>query len=88
MGHGLAINGLACGGNSHQAIAQTALATGLVAGGDGVTAVFLVRYFTPVSFLLYGFIGMAVSVLTGLLCSLVMPAPKDLRGLTWKTLQR
>ena len=54
----------------------------------GVTAVFLVRYFTPVSFLLYGFIGMAVSVLTGLLCSLVMPAPKDLRGLTWKTLQR
>ncbi len=53
----------------------------------GVAAVFLVRYFTPVSFLLYGFIGMAVSVLTGLLCSLVMLGPKDLRGLTWQTRQ-
>ena len=52
----------------------------------GVAAVFLVRAFTPTSFLLYGFIGMAVSVGVALLCSFVPSEEKNLAGLTWQTL--
>jgi hypothetical protein len=42
---------------------------------------------TNVSFLLFGFIGMAVSVLVAWLVSLFMPAKvSDQKGLTWKQL--
>jgi len=50
----------------------------------GVAAVFAVRYLTDTSFLLYGFIGMAVSVAVGLLYSYIDVEHKDLQGLTWK----
>lgn len=62
-------------------IGGKAALTGFVAG---VVAVFLVRYCTPASFLLYGFIGMAVSVVVGYLCSFVLTEHRDLNGLTWK----
>lgn len=63
-------------------IGGKAALTGFLAG---VTAVFLTRYLTPTSFLLYGFIGMAVSVVTGYLMSFVFREEKNLKGLTWKT---
>lgn len=50
----------------------------------GVAAVFLLRYLTPVSFLLYGFVGMAVSVLVGYICSFFYKDNRDLSGLTWE----
>lgn len=40
------------------------------------------------SFLLYGFIGMAVSVTAALLVSLVLPDRNRQPGLTWRTLDR
>ena len=51
----------------------------------GVAAVFVVRAFTPVSFLLYGFIGMAVSVAVAWLLSFLMREETNLEGLTWQT---
>lgn len=50
----------------------------------GVSVVFLTRYLTPASFLLYGFIGMAVSVAVGYILSFIIHEEKDLNGLTWK----
>ena len=57
--------------------------TGFMAG---VAAVFAVRYLTPTSFLLYGAIGMGVSVLTGWLCSFLVREEKHVQGLTWQHL--
>lgn len=54
----------------------------------GVVAVFLTKYYTETSFLLYGFIGMAVSVLVAWLCSLAITEKKNLQGLTWSTLEQ
>lgn len=51
----------------------------------GVAAVFLTKYLTDTSFLLYGCIGMAASTLTGYLLSFVFTERRDLRGLTWRT---
>ncbi|MBQ2121960.1 MAG: sodium:solute symporter [Bacteroidaceae bacterium] len=51
----------------------------------GVVSVLLTKYFTDASFLLYGFIGMAVSVAVGLLCSYIIKEKQNLKGLTWKT---
>ena len=51
----------------------------------GVGGVLLTKYFTDASFLLYGFIGMAVSVAVGLLCSYIIKEKQNLKGLTWKT---
>ncbi len=55
---------------------------------SGVGAVFLTKYFTEASFLLYGFIGMAVSVLVALLFSYLLNEKRNLDGLTWKTLNK
>lgn len=54
----------------------------------GVLAVFLTKNYTETSFLLYGFIGMAVSVLVAWLCSFVLREQQSLKGLTWKTLDK
>ncbi len=54
----------------------------------GVAAVFLTKNLTETSFLLYGFIGMAVSVLVAWLCSFVLREQQNLKGLTWKTLDK
>lgn len=66
-------------------IGGRAALTGFVAG---VAAVFAVRGCTEVSFLLYGFIGMAVSLVVGLIFSYIFVESKDLRGLTWRQLRR
>ena len=62
--------------------AKSAL-TGFVCG---IMAVFCVKYFTNLNLLLYGCIGMVVSVAVGYLMSLISPNRKDLKGLTWKEL--
>ena len=64
-------------------IGGKAALTGFVCG---VTAVFVTKYCTEASFLLYGFISMLVSVLTALLASYVFKEPRGGKGLTWKTL--
>ncbi len=53
---------------------------------SGVIAVFIVKNCTDASFLLYGAIGMVVSVLVGLIFSYIFNEKQNLKGLTWKTL--
>jgi Na+/proline symporter len=49
----------------------------------------LIKIFTPVSFLLYGFLGIAISISIGYLVSLVTkPDEKVTRGLTYKSLNK
>lgn len=60
----------------------------LVGFVSGVVAVFLTRYLTDTSFLLYGFIGMFTSVLVGWLASLFMKERKPLPGLCWRTIDQ
>ena len=62
-------------------IGGKAALTGFLAG---VISVFLVRYLTDTSFLLYGFIGMAVSVTVGYMVSFFIKEKRNLEGLTWK----
>lgn len=50
----------------------------------GVAAVFLTRYLTDTSFLLYGFIGMFSSIIVGLICSCFIRESKSLAGLCWR----
>lgn len=54
---------------------------------SGVCAVFLTKYFTEASFLLYGAIGLVVSVMVALLISFVLKEARPADGLTWKTLR-
>ncbi len=54
---------------------------------SGVAAVFLVKNFSEASFLLYGAIGMVVSVLVAWICSFIFREQQNLKGLTWKTLE-
>ncbi len=54
----------------------------------GVCVVFLTRYLTDTSFLLYGFIGMFASVAVAWVCSFCLKEEKNLKGLCWKTIQR
>lgn len=55
---------------------------------SGVLAVFMTKQFTDASFLLYGAIGLLVSVSTGLLFSLILKEKRPAEGLTWKSLKR
>lgn len=55
---------------------------------SGVTAVFITKYATDASFLLYGFIGMAVSVCAALLTSYIINERRAEDGLSWQTLKR
>lgn len=52
----------------------------------GTAVVFYLNYCTPMSFLLFGFVGMVVSVLVALLISLFDREKREQPGLTWKTL--
>ena len=54
----------------------------------GVVAVFIVREATATSFLLYGFIGLVVSVAVGLLLSYIIKEDKRIDGLCWKTIRK
>jgi len=51
----------------------------------GLILLIIVKNNTPVSFLLYGFIGLAASVLFALISSLFMPGKKIISGYTWKS---
>jgi len=59
-------------------------ATGALSGFIGSAIVLIItKYFTDISFLLYGFIGLMFSILIGYLTSILIPAsPKKLEGLT------
>lgn len=49
----------------------------------------IIRFYSSVSFLLYGFLGITISVLTAYMVSLFTPGrEKDIRGLTFKTLDK
>ncbi|MBQ7634188.1 MAG: cyclically-permuted mutarotase family protein [Bacteroidaceae bacterium] len=51
----------------------------------GTAVVMWMNFCTPASFLLFGFVSMAVSVVVALLLSYVWPQRDEQRGLTWKT---
>ena len=52
----------------------------------GTAVVFALNAYTDVSFLLFGFIGMVVSVLVAWVVSYLMPDHRKRAGLTWKQL--
>ena len=54
----------------------------------GTASVFLLSMYTQVSFLLFGAIGIVVSVSVALLMSLFTRSGKNLNGLTWKKLEK
>ena len=54
----------------------------------GLIVLTLVKNHTDLSFLLYGLVGMAASVLLALFFSLIMPNRKVVTGYTWKSRQR
>lgn len=54
----------------------------------GILTVFAVKYFTDLNFLLYGFIGMVVSIVVGYIISLLQKNRKPTVGLTWKHLEK
>ena len=66
-------------------IGGRAAMTGFV---SGVLAVFAVKHTTDASFLLYGAIGLCVSVVVGLLASFVFRSGEPAKGLTWKTIPK
>ena len=53
---------------------------------SGVLIVFVVKYLTDTSFLLYGAIGMVASVLVAYVASFFLHEKKNLVGLTWRSL--
>jgi solute:Na+ symporter, SSS family len=55
-----------------------------VAGGVGVLV--WVKTFTAASFLLYGFTGIAASVVIAFMVSLLLPGNKPTGGSTWRTI--
>jgi cyclically-permuted mutarotase family protein len=63
--------------------ARSAL-TGFLLGTGTLIAI---SVFTEISFLLYGFIGMALTLLFSLFASLVFPSRKELTGFTWRSIQ-
>lgn len=54
----------------------------------GTAVVFAMSIYTPVSFLLYGAIGIVVSVGVALIVSIFSPEKQQQRGLTWKQLDK
>lgn len=55
---------------------------------SGTLVVFALSIYTPVSFLLYGAVGIVVSVGVALIYSLIWPAGEQPEGLTWKKLKK
>lgn len=51
----------------------------------GVIILYLVKSNTQLSFLLYGLIGMASSIIVANIVSIFIPNKKDIKGITWKT---
>ena len=80
-----AIGGLFIMGIFFKRINATTALIGFIAG---TLAVFYMNYFTDANFLLFGFISMFVSVAVALVLSLFSINRKDIKGLTWKTLDK
>ena len=55
---------------------------------SGTIVVFALSIYSPVSFLLYGAIGIVVSVGVALIASLFSPEKEKQPGLTWKQLKK
>lgn len=55
---------------------------------SGVLSVFVIKYTTDTSFLLYGAIGLVVSVLVAFLFSFIMKEERPAKALTWQNLKR
>ena len=51
----------------------------------GTGVVIWMNFCTPASFLLFGFVSMAVSVIVALCLSYIWPQREEQRGLTWNT---
>ncbi|NQU54050.1 MAG: cyclically-permuted mutarotase family protein [Bacteroidetes bacterium] len=54
----------------------------------GTGFLFLVKAQTDISFLLFGFIGMAATLFFGLIFSFFFKNEKEIKGLTWKTIEK
>ena len=80
-----AIGGLFIMGIFFKRINATTSLIGFIAG---TLAVFYMNYFTDANFLLFGFISMFVSVVVALVLSLFSKNKKNIKGLTWKTLEK
>ena len=52
----------------------------------GIIVLMLVKNNTSLSFLLYGFIGMAASIVIALVVSIIIPNKKKVKGFTWKSI--
>lgn len=78
------IGGLFLMGIFFPRIGAKAALTGFVCG---TLTVFYMHFYTPVNFLLFGFVSIAVALLVGLLISLFVHEDKPRQGLTWQTLK-
>ncbi|MDD2247627.1 MULTISPECIES: hypothetical protein [Proteiniphilum] len=63
-------------------VGAKAALTGVIAG---LGVLLVVKENTPLSFLLYGFIGMAASILIAWLTSFVFPNKKEISGFFWRS---
>jgi len=54
----------------------------------GLFLLLIIKEHTPLSFLLYGFIGVSVSILIAWLSSFLLPNKKEIKGYTWKGMQK
>lgn len=54
----------------------------------GLVVLFLVKTYTGLSFLLYGFIGMVAGIIIAYLLSFVFPNNKNIKGYTWKSIEK
>lgn len=54
----------------------------------GTSCLFVISTFTPISFWLYGFIGLSLTVIFSLLFSLFFKNNKSISGFTWSTLSK
>lgn len=51
----------------------------------GIIILYIIKENTPLSFLLFGLIGMISSILISVICSFILPNKKDIKGLTWQS---
>lgn len=54
----------------------------------GLVVLILVKNNTPMSFLLYGFIGMVAGIVIALIMSFIFPNKKEITGFTWQTINK
>ena len=60
----------------------------LIGFATGTAFLFFVNLNTNISFWLYGAIGIVSTVLVAWLASLILPNQKEIKGLTWKTIEK